>query len=204
MRARTFIAVVVALLLPAAARAQPSTGKAADKVAPALKELLAPKHGNETCFARTYDDAHMRAHPKQKVRQMSLLVKVEHIKEDNLYRYNFTLRVAMKGRGKMLQTSGECGWAYGDKPPQGPMIRCSVECDGGGIDIEQQRGTDNLLVHLTDTDEKGRPGRPGRIRMAVCGDDDEENGVDLVSGADDRTFRLSKAVVRTCRSTRER
>jgi hypothetical protein len=84
------------------------------------------------------------------------------------------------------------------------MIHCSVECDGGGIDIEQRRGTDNLLVHLTDTDEKGRPGPPGRIRMAVCGDDDEENGVDLVSGADDRTFRLSKAVVRTCRSTRER
>ncbi len=200
MRARTFIAVVFALALPAVAQAQ----QPADKVAPALKELLAAKHGNQICFARSYDDAHMRQHPKQKVRQMSLLVKVEHIKQDNLYRYNFTMRVGMRGRGKMLETSGECGWAYGDKPPEGPIIRCSVECDGGGVDIEQQRGTDNLLVHLTDTDEKGRPGRPGRIRMAVCGEDDEENSVDLVSGADDKTFRLSKAPARTCRPTRER
>jgi hypothetical protein len=198
------MAAVVAFAGPAVAQAQKSVGNAADKVAPALKQLLAPKHGNQTCFARTYDDAHMRQHPKQKVRQMSLLVEVEHVQEDNLCRYNFTLRVGMKGRGKMLETSGECGWAYGDTPPQGPIIRCSVECDGGGVDIEQQRGTDNLLVHLTDTDEKGRPGRPGRIRMAVCGDDDEENSVDLVSGADDKTFRLSKAPARTCRAGRVR
>jgi hypothetical protein len=201
----TSAALLLAVAIPAlwpdtAAHAQ--SGKTADKVAPALKALLTPKHGNEICFARSYDDAHMRAHPKQKVRRMSLLVKVEHIKEDNLYRYNFTMRVAMTGGGKMLQTSGECGWAYADKPTEGAIIRCSVECDGGGVDIEQRRGTDHLLVHLTDTDEKGRPGQPGRIRMAVCGDDDEENSVDLVSGADDKTFRLSKAPARTCRAGR--
>jgi hypothetical protein len=200
MDARTFALAFVALVLGAAA-AHAQAGKTADKVAPALRELLAPRHGNQICFARNYEAAHMRAHPKQKVRRMSLLIEVEHIKEDNLFRYNFTLRVAMKGRGKMLETSGECGWAYGDKPPQSPMARCSVECDGGGVDIEQQRGTGNLLVHLTDVDEKGQP---GRIRMAVCGDDDKENSVDLVSGADDRTFRLSKAPASTCEASRER
>jgi hypothetical protein len=204
MDARTLALAFVALVLGAAAAHPQSRGSAADKVAPALRELLAPRHGNQICFARTYDAAHMRAHPKQKVRRMSLLIEVEHIKEDNLSRYNFTLRVAMKGGGKMLETSGECGWAYGDKPPQGSMIRCGVECDGGGVDIEQQRGTRNLLVHLTDVDEKGQPGRPGRIRMAVCGDDDEENSVDLVSGADDRTFRLSKARASTCWASDER
>jgi len=40
--------------------------------------------------------------------------------------------------------------------------------------------------------------------MAVCGDDDEENSVDLVSGADDRTFRLSKAPASTCGASGER
>jgi hypothetical protein len=211
MSARKFAAVVFAVSIPAsaldmtAAHAQ-SAGKAADKVVPALKELLAPKHGSEICFARIYDDAHMKQHPKQKVRQMSFLMNVKYLKENNLYRYNFTMHVSMKGRSKMLETSGECGWAFAEQPNQrqGPLIRCNVECDGGGVSIEQQRGTDNLLVHLTDTDEHGRPGRPGRIRMAACGEDEEENSVDLVSGADDKTFRLTKAPARMCRSSRAR
>jgi hypothetical protein len=195
MHARTFI-VVVALTIPVAAQAQQATGKAADKVAPALNELLAPRHGREICYTRTYDAAHLRQHPKQKVREMSLLVKVEHIKESNLYRYNFTMRAGLKGQRKMLQTSGECGWAYADKPSQERTISCSVECDGGGVVIEQERGKDTLLVHLA------YQGEAGRIRMAACGEDAEENSVDLVSGADDKTFRLSKAPTSACRGRR--
>ncbi len=36
--------------------------------------------------------------------------------------------------------------------------------------------------------------------MAACGDDAEENSVDLVSGADDKTFWLTKAPASVCRS----
>ena len=174
-------------------------GKAADKVAPALKDLLAPKHRNEICFTRSYDDAHLKQHPKQKVREMSFLVEVEHLKDDNLYRYNFTMRVGIRGQKKRLQTSGECGWAYAEQPSQNAVIRCGVECDGGGVTIEQQRGTNNLLVHLAEVNDSGQR-RAGRIRMAACGEDDEANSVDLVSGADDRTFRLTKAPASICRA----
>ena len=69
--------------------------------------------------------------------------------------------------------------------------------------MEQERGTENLLRYLAETDAAGRKtGKAGRMRMAACGDDAETNAVDLVSGADDRTFRLSKAPVGACRGAR--
>jgi hypothetical protein len=60
MDGRTFALAFVALVLGAAAAHAQSRGNGADKAAPALKALMAPKHGNQICFARSYDDAHMR------------------------------------------------------------------------------------------------------------------------------------------------
>jgi hypothetical protein len=198
------VAAVLVFTTPAALAQPAASGRAADKVAPALKELLPPKHGAAICFTRRYTEAHMRAHPRQLVRRLSLMVEVEHIKEDDLYRYNFVMRADLRGKGKTLQTSGECGWAYAEKPREGRLIGCSVECDGGGVEIEQQRGSsDTLLMHLADVDAAGqKTGQAGRIRMAACGDDEETNAADLVSGADDKTFRLTKAPLSACRSGR--
>jgi hypothetical protein len=197
------IAAVLAVT-PAALAQSTAPGRATDKVAPALKELLVPKHGAAICFTRSYTEAHMRTHPKQLVRRLSLMVEVEHIKDDDLYRYNFVMRADVRGKRKTLETSGECGWAYAEKPREGRLIGCSVECDGGGVEIERQRGsTDTLLMHLADVDAAGQhSGRAGRIRMAACGDDEEANAIDLVSGADDKTFRLSKAPLSACRGRR--
>jgi hypothetical protein len=205
--ARVAVVAAALALTPSAAFAQSAaSGKAAGKVAPALNELLAPRHGAAICFTRSYDAAHMRAHPRQLVRRLSLLVEVEHIKEDNLYRYNFVMRADLRGKKRTLRTTGECGWAYAEKPREGRLIGCSVECDGGGVEIEQKRGTaDTLLMHLADVDASGqKTGKAGRIRMAACGDDEETNAVDLVTGADDRTFRLSKAPLSACRGEARR
>src|SRR3954470_7268942 len=139
---------------------------AAEKVAAALKDLLAPRAGNRICFTRAYDAAHWQQHPQQKVREIALLVSVEHIKDDNLYRYNFDLWAKVKGQAKTLQTSGECGHAYAEKSAARRRIFCGVEWDGGGISIEKQ-GADNLMVHLAED------GKPGRIRMAACGESEE-------------------------------
>lgn len=188
----------------AGARAQSggkTAHKAADKVAPALKELLEPKQGNKICFTRTYDAAHLQRHPRQKVRALWFLVNVEHLKDDNLYRYEFTMRANIKGIKKTQETSGECGYAYADKPSQGRTIRCGVECDGGGVTIEQERDTGALIIHLANVGEVAqRDGEGGRIRMAACGETDEDKTIDLEPGVDDKSFRLTKAPVQACRA----
>src|ERR1043165_4228994 len=37
------------------------------RAASPLDDLIPPKTGASACFVRTYDDAHLRAHPKQRV-----------------------------------------------------------------------------------------------------------------------------------------
>jgi hypothetical protein len=64
--------------------ARQPAGKPADKIAPALKEVASSQARQPDLFRAHIRRRHMRAHPKQKVRQMSLLVEVEHIKEDDL------------------------------------------------------------------------------------------------------------------------
>jgi hypothetical protein len=190
--------LVAALFLPSAARAQAPV-KAADKVAPALKALLTPKHGAKICFTRIYDPAHLQAHPQQKVRALWFLINVEHLKDDNLYRYEFTMRANIRGVRKTQETSGECGYAYADTPSQERTIRCGVECDGGGVSIEQERDG-NLLVHLANVGEAlGKYGEGGRIRMAACGETDEDKTIDVEPGADDKSFRLRRAPAKECK-----
>ena len=155
----------------------------------ALREILEPVPGRKVCFARTYDAAHLRKHPKQKV--TAVVFQLKYYKHDpdkerpeGQRNYYFDMSAKVKGRKKTLHTAGECG------PQDGGAIRCFVECDGGGISIKRDRTPDGLLVGFD---------RLGRLRMTVgCGADDEENTVDLTPGLDDRTFRLDKAATRIC------
>lgn len=186
--------MVGAMILAAvASSASAQSDGPASKVAPALKQLLAARENNTICFVRIYDEAHLKRHPRQKVREISLAVTVEHIKEDNLFRYNFDMRAKIKGVAKLQRTGGECGHAYADTPSQEKTVTCGVECDGGGVVIEPQAGNQSLLVHLA------YRGEEGRIRMAACGESEEEKSIDLVSGADDKVFRLQKAPAQACR-----
>ncbi len=151
-----------------------------------LKALLPPGPDAALCFARTYDAAHLKQHPQQKVTEMILFLRYVTLGEDEAtliatedggtkkqyFRYNFTMAAQVKDRSQTLYASGDCTSAEG--------IGCGVDCDGGGIDIEPVAGKgDTILVRLE------------RIRMTLgCNEGPE---IDLEGGADDRVFKLTKA-----------
>ncbi len=158
-----------------------------------LKALLPPGPDAALCFARTYDAAHLKQHPKQKVTEMILFLRYIALSEDEAiliatddggtakqyFRYDFTLAAKVKDRGQTLYASGDCASDEG--------IGCGVDCDGGGIDIEPVAGKDDtILVRLT------------RIRMTLgCSDGPE---IELEGGADDKVFKLTKAPRPLCQS----
>jgi hypothetical protein len=158
-----------------------------------LKALLPPGPDAALCFSRTYDAAHLKQHPKQKVTEMILFIRYITLSEDEAilittdnggtekqyFRYDFTLAAKVKDRSQALYASGDCASAEG--------IGCGVECDGGGIDIEPVAGKDDtILVRLE------------RIRMTLgCS---EGADVDLEGGADDKVFKLTKAPRPLCQS----
>lgn len=178
----------------ATALAQP---KGSEHVEPALKALVPPRDRTAICFARTYDAQHLVSHPHQRVARVSFGVAVEHLREEDKYRYNFAMRTKLNGRGRMLTTEGECGWAYSpNAPSQSRTIRCNVECDGGGVTVERDERTGDLLVRLANMGEDRKLYGEGGIRMSRgCG---EENTVVVEPGRDDRIFRLTRAPLDQC------
>lgn len=179
----------LALLLVAEATPLPSHAQAIEPGREGqLAVLVRPKAGERACYARIYDKKHLDAHPHQKVTEMHFRLAYHVFPSDKFFpkgqrNYYFQLLARLHGRSKPLKAIGECG------PTQdGKGIFCGVECDGGGVMITPRDGG-RLLVDLQST---------GRIRMTEGCDDDEENGVELEPGRDDRTFLLSPAKPDEC------
>jgi hypothetical protein len=154
-----------------------------------LGKLLAPVHGRKICFARAYDGAHLKKHPKQKV--TALLFRLEYYRHppdpphypQGQRNYYFRMSAKVKGQHKTLYASGEC--VAGDN-----SIGCGVECDGGGVSVERDPKGEAIIIRIDD-----------RIRMTQgCDGDDENNTVDLTPGVDDKAFRLDNAALSTCRA----
>lgn len=158
-----------------------------------LGKLLPPVHDRKICFARVYDPAHLRRHPKQMVK--SVLFHIRYHRHDPAKEYpqgqrNYYFGMAAKVRGqtKTLYASGEC------VPGKG-AIHCGVECDGGGV-VVQRDGSGGLAIGFSPLS--------GRIRMTVGCGGGEDNTVDLTPGADDKLFRLRRASLSACRPLNSR
>ncbi|HEY1474474.1 MAG TPA: hypothetical protein VGF53_10355 [Pseudolabrys sp.] len=177
------MALAIGATSPAGAREGPGNA--------GLIPLLAPQVGNKACYARRYDAAHLRAHPHQRITAMTFLLNVEaydpvEVKdkppEERVY-YVFAMSVARRGDKRLLHTSGDC---YGSDE-----IFCVVDCDGGHVTLDKMPPANTLIVRLN---EDG-------VRMFH--DCDEEEGVLVTSGADDKVFRVDKVSDNSCRALQE-
>jgi hypothetical protein len=103
------------------------------------------------------------------------------------FRYDYTLAAKVKGTPETLYASGECGSTT--------AIACSVECDGGGVELEPKANDPDTLFIRLDTDYTYIRMTPG------CGDESE--AVALKPGEDDKLFKLSKVPLLLCQSMQE-
>ncbi len=156
-----------------------------------LKALLPPAPGAALCFTRTYDKAHLKRHPHQRVTEMILSLRYVHLSDEDAilvatddggtvkqdFQYDFTLAAKTRDHGETLYASGDCA--------SGEAIGCDVECDGGGIGIDPIAGKDGTILVTLE-----------RIRMSLgCADGPD---VDLEGGVDDKVFKLAKASPSVC------
>jgi hypothetical protein len=157
----------------------------------ALNAMLPAQPGNKACYVRSYDNAHLRAHPHQRVTAMKFLLGVGAYDPKpagaaqlgELYYYTFSMSVSRRGDKRLLHTSGD---GMG-----GDNIACVVDCDGGSVALDKLPPANTLIVRL---DDDG-------IRMFH--DCDDEQGVLVQGGADDKVFRLDKAANEACRALDE-
>jgi hypothetical protein len=152
-----------------------------------LFPLLAPQAGNKACYARRYDAAHLRAHPHQRITAMTFLLYVEAYDpvdlkkppEERVY-YEFAMSVARRGDKKLLHTAGDCSGS--------DEISCVVDCDGGGVKLDKMPPADTLIVRLS------------QYGIRMFHDCDDEVGVLVTSGIDDKEFRVDKVSDNACRA----
>jgi hypothetical protein len=141
------------------------------------------------CFVRHYDAEHLAQHPLQKVSVMKLLVTAEKVPEDVALNYSFRLGVNFKQRAGDFDSSGDCGHIHASETPTGSVqLGCGVDCDGGGINATLSPDKKSIVVRLE------------RIRIWRANKLDEEAGLSLQGGADDRIFRLDRTNLNDCAS----
>jgi hypothetical protein len=185
-RATLLAATLLATLAAAGARAEdPKQDGFADR-------LFAGKLGDpktNACFVRHYDADHLARHPLQQVSAMKLLVTAEKVPEDQALNYSFRLGVKFRDRPGDFDSSGDCGHPKAAEIARGEApLGCAVDCDGGGIDVELSPDDGAAIVKL-DSIRTWRNDQP-----------DEEAGMSLTGGADDRLFQLARANLNECAS----
>ncbi len=173
-------------LLAGAAQAQTPARPAEESVLARLTDIVPPEPGRQACYTRAYDKAHLAQHKRQRVTQIAFLLRVASYdfegrakpeKLEERVHYQFAMSLKRRGERRMLVTSGGC---FGGKG-----ISCSVDCDGGGVTLEQSG--ESLLVRIA---EHG-------IKME--GDCDGKS-VWVNPGADDKVFRVEKAAPEACKA----
>jgi len=157
----------------------------------ALNAMLPAQPGNKACYVRSYETAHLRAHQRQRITAMKFLLGVQAYdpkpanaeQPGDLFYYTFSMSVSRRGDKRMLRTSGDC--------MASDTISCVVDCNGGSVALDKMPPAGSLIVRLNGDG----------IRMFH--DCDEEKGILVKAGADDKVFRLEKTANEACRALDE-
>lgn len=160
-----------------------TTGTSAAKADDIFAKYFSGVNGGEPCYARSYDDAHLKAHPKQTVRRIEVDFDVNWRENESSKNSAADFQAGMSF---MLKRSNE--W-YGQElycKVSGSAFECYLDADGGRIRLIPA-GTALRLEVVS---------RGGENAIAVEGAKDF--GEFGAPGGDDRVFILPRADRKIC------
>jgi hypothetical protein len=184
-------AIVLAVMLGA-------SGALAESNDNPLSRAVPHKEGASACYSRTYDAAHLKAHPRQMTQSVMLSLRYEQ-------RYH-TVRIALsqKGRPAPLYVVGGCGWndkanlGVDDKPLVAAFKATSgLDCHAyAGINSDQEGGDfpidfaddgKTLTLYLVDQ------------TSAWSGSNQKKKTIGMRLGSEDLIFRLDRVDATICK-----
>jgi hypothetical protein len=146
------------------------------------------------CFQRAYDEAHLKSHPQQNVRTMTLLVTGD-ASDPNAPGYSVGLDVRFRKVDTHFQTYGSCWSVEGENGESASSIGCGIDCDGGQIDVKL-KDDKSLLVGIPDGARMWEANSEADAESTS--DTEEEPGGRGQFGADDKLFRLDRTALTDC------
>lgn len=142
------------------------------------------------CFRRVYEAQHLKKHPQQNVRTMTLLVTGD-VSDPHAPAYSVGIDVNFRKSGTHFETYGSCGAISADVPGEAAnVVNCGVDCDGGEIDVKLKDDR-TVLVSIPEG---------ARVWDASSDEDEEPAEGRGHFGADDRLFRLDRTALTYCLS----
>jgi len=138
------------------------------------------------CFVRHYDAAHLKAHPKQNVTDMLVLVDSSYDTDAQSRNYALTLGTNFRTLKTQFESYGGC-----DGTVAGQKLSCYIDCDGGAIDV-RVKDANSILVDIPYGARVEDPNAP----------ETDDPTADLPAkadfGPDDKTFLLARASNALC------
>lgn len=164
------------------------------------------KGGNNVCFRRDYDAAHLKKNPRQQVTSMTVLV----LGSGDMRSGNTGLALTRRGHPEALFLSGDCSWGNfnGPAPDWMPSFtkKAGAGCvtlavpdvfpesssaeEGGGVILDPAPDGKTMIVHLDDSPSMVTRARRWKV-------------VPLKLGHDDRVFLLRRTALKDCEFVRE-
>lgn len=182
----------LAFLASAALAAYAKDPGDSDAFAKRLLAVTSVEQKSFACFVRKYDAGHLKQHPKQTVTAMKLLIAVERLKDDPTLSYSYRLRVNFRSRKGEFASTGFCGHAEAaDVRREGMRVACAQDCGGGGMTIAPAASDKSVIVKVDD------------VGIWLVDKPDDDAGLELKGGADDRVLRLDRTDIEQCRPLAE-
>lgn len=140
------------------------------------------------CFTRHYDAAHLKAHPKQNVTDMMLLVNSNFgDQSDDTRSYSLTMGINFRSVKKQFQAYGGCS---GTDEAQ-KSLNCYIDCDGGSITV-RSKDANAILVDVPYGARIYDPAAPDDA------DPDASIPPKAEFGSDDKLFLLTRVSSKLC------
>lgn len=141
------------------------------------------------CYVRDYSDRHLRANPRQTVKQIKIKLSQYKYDEQQPSQPILSIQVKRKGEKNVWNNSVSCqDWKSEDGSP---TVFCAVECDGGSVEMTGFNSKGMLLLKNN-----------GILLYGGCGADENGNEVEPIfltskPGGDDK-FVIPNAGVNEC------
>jgi hypothetical protein len=181
---------------------------AAGKVqAEPIDDLLAHRVGATACFTRTYDETHLRQHPRQKTTFIAAWMKYQKLQDAEGIALSFSLAVRRRGDRDALFSQGGCQWSAtanrdtsnnrliaGFPKDEGAVCLQSARPDvfeaisaeeGGNLILDRGKEKNTLMIYLDDSLTMVNRAHRGRQ-------------LHIVFDTDDRVFILRRANAKDC------
>jgi hypothetical protein len=163
------------------------------------------KDGNDACFRRVYDAAHLKKNPRQQTTSMTVWITGDVAARSG----NTGLALTRRGDPEPLFLSGDCSWGNFEGPPHWmPSFtkKAGAGCvtsavpdvfpesssaeEGGPVILDPSADGKTMIVHLDDS--------PSLVKRAA-----RWKVLPIKLGRDDRVFLLRRTALKDCEFVRE-